>query len=352
MTTLDGVLKHNQTDSWHADLSGRRRFDTDCTSATGRGCPIGYWQYNEHNCSLGLRGRWYQCGTANPMMCPDTKDPSTHAGGERKPVGKLSEDPVGVEFVNEKPITWQQTSGEPIRCSYKPTAIKTAADVQTWIANFGQDETYKRKIMPAFCSTKREGAECAEGLETCSVFNAKGLDGDLCREWKENVRASNPALWSSTIQTHCVNHKTSDCGCVLRGQGTSEAAQLYNQLKKGQPYPDGCWWAPCSKPSVYLVAKEDEPRNCPTDVCQQVFNAAGLTDSTISVDARWNLTCAKDIVKPDKPDKPVDPDTAAAAAARRKFIYIVAGSTAAVVLLLIIILAVWLARRKRKTTPI
>lgn len=300
MNEISGTLLQPQIESWHADRQGRKRFWTNCQKTAV--CPPGYWQIASRNCLLGLYGEsQVECSPPNPDLCPDTRDPTGRSNGnprQREPVGKLSGSPLRVEFVSEHPENSQYTRGEPVKCIYEAGAVQTLEDINTWIRNFGRDDTLKQKILPRFCSQKRSGADCAENtcklkanqqgcVPTCTVFNAVGGEGEICREWKNEMRTKDPSLHDTTLENACKTHKTDDCDCILRGSDP-----LYQQLKQGKPYEDRCWWTPCANPSSFLVKTNDQGGACPSTICQQIINAAGLNDTSISLNNQWKLNCA------------------------------------------------------------
>ncbi len=64
-------------------------------------------------------------------------------------------------------------------------------------------------------------------------------------------------------EEYCLHNPNSpDCRCINRSSNS-----LYDEAKKNNPFPDGCWYKPCStsvylKLQIYFPMKNTVPKKC------------------------------------------------------------------------------------------
>ncbi|WAK75139.1 putative myristylated membrane protein [Mandarin fish ranavirus] len=245
-----------------------------CSSFTKRGSCGKDWYLGEQSCCGGL------C-TAQPK-CAKLK--AAQVCGLR--FSSKGKDPLlGAE--------WDATKGAPyVRCSYDADAIDTQAQVDQFISMFGESPGLAERycMRPVKDST---------GKIVSRVSSDTDPAGDWCRRW---YSASRGSAQDAAISSFCVkNPDAADCKCVNRASDP-----LYQKVKELHSYPDQCWYVPCSGDvgELKLNTQRDTPKNCPTEICQIVFNM--LDDGSVKIDdVKNSITCDFSKYKPPPtPPKP------------------------------------------------
>lgn len=221
----------------------------------------------------------YLCSGIDATECPNI------AGGVAattwNQVGNTAK--VGFEQNNTKPI---------INCFYNVDGFNTLDDVNgyiiNWIHNGIFDDNLNNHIMPHFCA--QQSKNCINDPKTgipfspgCSYLSDSGDAGTLCRTWA-NI---NPQQADSIRETYCGTNDTPDCACENRS-----SSPVYQLIKAGNPYSDGCWYIPCANPDSYLVPTSLINQPCPTQVCEIVNEIIAENKGKIDIGSiKQSITC-------------------------------------------------------------
>lgn len=114
----------------------------------------------------------------------------------------------------ENDSSWDSIKGAPnVVCKYPLDVFETLEDIEVYVNKWGKDDNYNKNIMPFFCA--KTVSTCPENLDknrfkSCSRIVSNGIDGDICREWKNE----NPDISDEVIINYCNNNDTEDCACV------------------------------------------------------------------------------------------------------------------------------------------
>jgi hypothetical protein len=211
------------------------------------------------------------CSRPNPAMCPTINGTS----------GVIS-------WVTPDDNAAGVVQGRRVRCSYDLSGFKTADDLQIWVDNFGQDDSYNILIMPTFCgqpsttgtcptgiNISPSPSICPTGLTGCSRLTANSEEGSMCRAWA----GTNQPTADVIQQTYCDTSKCStDCLCYNRGVVDPTYINIMSQDTSPSPSYDACWYVPCQNDSTYLIPKgqQYDASVCPGSICTSV---AGIVDS-------------------------------------------------------------------------
>ena len=282
----------------------------------GDPCPPGQWCFGTRSCKRGLTNdSSCECSRASIVGCPSTIPSISHQveGNNPRPVGgTLALNPISAHFkndVNTIQSLQEKPAGAEVECRYRPEAVQTYDHIQTWIANFGKDETWRTQIMPKFCARNIPQSQClsAVGADSkgCSRFFDKGVEGEACRQWRENT--ANNKIYDTAIEGYC-NYDSKDCACVRRT--LDPVYQAISKAPGAKDIPDVCWVSSCKSQQAYLVPNSilASEVNCPKNMCNLIIQA--VENSKVNIeDSKLNLECKFPETKPtDKPTvSPVTP---------------------------------------------
>ena len=213
-------------------------------------CNPGDWYYADRICCDGCP-TLAQCSRVQSDLCPG--------------IGGIPPIPGIATFPTNKLIPVSEASG--IQCSYPISQIKSSEDINTWIKSFGKTKTFNTSIMPYWCT--QQVSTCTNSSSSCSRFlSSNTTEAGLCSDWAK----ANPDLYDSTISKYCSPTLTSaygtgisstflgrtfehgaltasgECICVNRMNDP-----LYTSIGPIPGLADGCWYTPCSDPTVTLV---------------------------------------------------------------------------------------------------
>jgi hypothetical protein len=189
--------------------------------------------------------------------------------------------PSNVSFTNPG-ACYNNDSTCQVSCVYPLDAFNNVDAVNDYIGNFTLDNSdYNQVLMPAFCS--QQVGTCpldpitGDSQTGCSRFTSTEDDGTICRAWA-GLAANKQWADASMIQYCRNNPNGSECGCINRNSNP-----VYNSLKVGNPYNDGCWWIPCANIQNFLVPSDlqisaEASAACPQYICEQVVNIYNNSD--------------------------------------------------------------------------
>lgn len=319
-----------------------------------RNCVQGEWcrSWNDKltdECRPGAN-KYCLCSRPDIQMCPSAVPPADHQVGRLnpKPKGTLPQGPLSARFqlqdIHERTDTAathaERNKAKNIECVYQADAIKTSDDVLTWIDNFGEDETWRTKIMPRFCGTKISKEECKVEVGAdengCSRFFAQGEGGRMCKDWSKDPR--NASLFEGQIKKLCAGRVGTypvECACHRRSDDELYKKVIAQSFRR--PVPDKCWWSDCNHPFRLIppsVAKE----TCPDQYCEVVVEAAEHVKVEL-YDLEQKLACPISRPTTDGGDDDGPP------ASNKLWIWIGVGVAG----VLIVVLLLWYYLRNRKT---
>lgn len=162
---------------------------------------------------------------------------------------------------NQNPVIAVQGDDNKFECIYDTTRIDRVEQVEKAIKNWGVNAM---PLRDAFCQSRV--VTCPDGMsEGCSRYFSVDATGDYCRA---SFNEKSDAEKNTAIFNYCSRHDTDDCKCANRSKDVS-----YENIKKGNPFPDSCWYIPCSNSSRYLIPSDyKQNTNCPQNICQIVFD--------------------------------------------------------------------------------
>lgn len=174
-----------------------------------------------------------------------------------KKCGKLDEntcklDDNGASFVSAQ---WD-IKAPLVKCTVDSRKIHTADQLIAFRRKFGNTKSF-HDLATKFCD--RPSNKCMNGLTNCSKYTSTGKDGTFCRQFLGEMTNKEQ---DTQIIDHCINHKTSDCACILRSHDPE-----FLKMKQHTPINDNCWWKPCFDNTSYLVPHEVKRQMCPNNVC-------------------------------------------------------------------------------------
>nr|QBK90553.1 MAG: entry-fusion-complex G9/A16 [Pithovirus LCPAC104] len=245
-----------------------------CNSKVTR-CEGLLWQYGKFCCGPGcIAGILPKCSNLNPTICPNI------AGGANS---TFLNDDGNINPMLESSVS-PNTIGN-VRCNYKLTEFKLVTDVQGWINKFGSgdptdiNDPLNKKILPFFCSQSSRNCvidpTTGKPMPKCTNLRNTGEAGRICRNWA-NISA-NRDIVEATKQNACLINNTPDCACMNRSGN-----RIYQIVKKGNPFNDGCWFIPCSNPETYIVPQELINPACPNNICQVINNIVDNSGTNIN----------------------------------------------------------------------
>ena len=122
--------------------------------------------------------------------------------------------------------------------------------------------------------TRPTSAGCKNG-GTCAPIYSTSQIGDYCRNQYTRLT---PQDRDTYIENYCLrNELEEECKCVNRSNNAD-----YIKLKLGNPYPDGCWYVPCTDRMRYFALSDlDKEISCPQNICQFVYNISQVHDVNI-----------------------------------------------------------------------
>lgn len=194
----------------------------------------------------------------------------------------------------------RQNLGDPfnppwVRCQYNLSDVTTLNSVNNWINTFGKNDDWYNKIMPQFCF--RDSGSCPPNPSTgqieerCPIARSIGANGELCRQWEEEILERNPTLLETSIQAYCNRSENSlkvACQCQRRDLYPGFTEIIQNTA--GVPFQ--CWYQPCVDKQYYLITPTDlnpDLNRCPSNVCAQIVELA--SEGSISTDLQQNINC-------------------------------------------------------------
>jgi hypothetical protein len=87
--------------------------------------------------------------------------------------------------------------------------------------------------------------------------------GDYCRKQYNGLNETDKTDFIQKICSKQVGLE--ECKCWNR-----QSDPVYGKIDPG-PYPDKCWYIPCSDGTRYFLTNENKVGNCPDNICQQVY---------------------------------------------------------------------------------
>lgn len=228
------------------------------TTNENQPCNNGDWAYGERR-DCGPNCIRFECSELDIGTCPSI--------GEN----------IEAEWARN---TSNESESPLVFCTYDPTTFDFD-DVNEYRDNFGEDDQYNEVVMPTFCFDT--SINCPEDptketpWKSCPNMLDTGDSGELCRDW----RSRNIKIADDAQSTYCQkNSSDPTCSCYTR-----QNDPVYQIVSPDNPYNDGCWYAPCSKPESYLVPSSlinDDPP-CPDDkiICPVINDIISKSVSNI-----------------------------------------------------------------------
>ncbi|ASQ42763.1 myristylated membrane protein [Pelophylax esculentus virus] len=247
-----------------------------CSAFTPRGTCGKDWDLGEQTCASGF------C-TSQPLCARIKK---TQVCGLR--YSSKGKDPlVSAE--------WDSRGAPYVRCTYDADLIDTQAQVDQFVSMFGESPGLAER----YCM---RGVKNTAGELVSRVSSDADPAGGWCRKWYSAHRGPDQ---DAALGSFCIkNPGAADCKCINRASDP-----VYQKVKTLHAYPDQCWYVPCAADigELKMGTQRDTPTNCPTQVCQIVFNM--LDDGSVTMDDVKNtINCDfSKYVPPPPPPKPTPP---------------------------------------------
>ncbi|QTE18657.1 myristylated membrane protein [Tiger frog virus] len=244
-----------------------------CSAFTPRGTCGKDWDLGEQTCASGF------C-TSQPLCARIKK---TQVCGLR--YSSKGKDPlVSAE--------WDSRGAPYVRCTYDADLIDTQAQVDQFMSMFGESPGLAER----YCM---RGVKNTAGELVSRVSSDADPAGGWCRKWYSAHRGPDQ---DAALGSFCIkNPGAADCKCINRASDP-----VYQKVKTLHAYPDQCWYVPCAADvgELKMGTQRDTPTNCPTQVCQIVFNM--LDDGSVTMDDVKNtINCDfSKYVPPPPPPKP------------------------------------------------
>jgi hypothetical protein len=195
-----------------------------------------------------------------------------------------------------------------IKCKYNSYDFRDYNSVLEYVNQNGYDNTWMNIIMPDFAAqtadvnplwddlgTDKKGNDPA-GKPIVSRFFSVSSDGDMCREWMNQVDGSKDgvliAQLDTTMDNWCAKYPwVPECSCLQRAAPKPDGDEDYKALKLGiQGENDGCWYIPCVDTTRHLVHyKERHPSDC-SGTCTNIVAIVDSENVDIG-DLQQNMTC-------------------------------------------------------------
>ncbi|AZY88502.1 myristylated membrane protein [Lumpfish ranavirus] len=222
-----------------------------CSAFTPRGTCGKDWDLGEQTCASGF------C-TSQPLCARIKK---TQVCGLR--YSSKGKDPlVSAE--------WDSRGSPYVRCTYDADLIDTQAQVDQFVSMFGESPGLAER----YCM---RGVKNTAGELVSRVSSDADPAGGWCRKWYSANRGPDQ---DAALGSFCIkNPGAADCKCINRASDP-----VYQKVKALHTYPDQCWYVPCAADvgELKMGTQRDTPTNCPTQVCQIVFNM--LDDGSVTMD--------------------------------------------------------------------
>ncbi len=232
------------------------------------------WNYGWNSCCSGFCPSKRECAKPDPKECD-----------------------IGNDILDRDPflkIEWD-VNAPNYRCTYDLHKINTSEQINLFVAKNGKNKSYD-EIMTSFCEIPSHICPIDPGdgslnddkkgkeMEKCSRLISLDDEGTRCRAWA--ATQDNKTI-DNIKEEYCLHNPNSpDCRCINRSSNS-----LYDEAKKNNPFPDGCWYKPCST-SVYLKTSDilSDEKHCPKEMCQVIYNVNQNNDVVIK-DNTNNIKC-------------------------------------------------------------
>jgi hypothetical protein len=215
------------------------------------------WNYGWSSCCAGFCPSKRKCAKPDPRECN-----------------------IGNDILNRDPllaIEWDENAPN-YRCTYDLHKINTAEQINVFVSKNGKDKSYN-EIMSSFCEIPShvcpEDPQEEGSMKKCSRLISLDDEGTRCRAW---AATQDIKTVDNIKKEYCLhNPQSPDCRCINR-----VGNDLYDSAKVKNPYPDGCWYKPCST-SVYLKTSEilEDEKYCPKEMCQVIYDTNKNNDVVI-----------------------------------------------------------------------
>ena len=168
-----------------------------------------------------------------------------------------------------------------------------------------------------YCSQQTNTSACRNGRSSCSRYMADSSDDSgakYCQDYLNDAKKTEPlrfwSMYNTIAQNYCLRYPSDpDCSCMMRN---SYGSHVYQSLKNGAPYNDGCWFSDCNSASYqdkfqtnevnilqngFDYTKASQQANCPTCACtdSQIFysdNSVNYTDNQNSINCASDQYCS------------------------------------------------------------
>jgi hypothetical protein len=187
--------------------------------------------------------------------------------------------------------------------------------------------------------------KCAPGVAKCSRYFGIDDDSLKCQAWiTANQTGKNMIIYDQVAKRYCGNHPDApECQCVNRADDPT-----YKAISNLYQDKDSCWWAPCKNTNKYWVTSDLRNQDCPTNVCQVIYDA--VQDHNVKITGNTsNVTCPLPGGSTGGGGHTGGSDgSITISAATKKIIIIVAASLGGVFVLILLIMLIRKLFRKKK----
>jgi hypothetical protein len=185
-----------------------------------------------------------------------------------------------------------ETIDKHIKCTYNMKLLATSQPaLRQWMQERGQivaPDGWDDSLMHDYCMTNDENPAI-----NCPG-NPKGpcpnlMTKSLCTEWANSTHY--PAA-DATMGDWCrANTGSPVCACIERSLDP-DFAKIQPLLM--QKFNEGCWYLPCRDTEMYSrlsIYNMRHPKDCPTDVCEQIVNIVDSAGADIS-NLKMEMDCS------------------------------------------------------------
>ncbi len=217
----------------------------------------------------------------------------------------------------------QQTCLFDSRNFVNTNQIEAYVNQTDFVENSDEHQKNSDQLVIGYCSKQIQNNEdgvgevCRNGRDTCSRYMADPENGgaQFCQNYLENARnsVSDPTrfwrMYNTIAQNYCLRYPSDpDCSCMMRN---SYNGKVYQTLKNGAPYNDGCWYSDCNTTSYkdkfitnevniiktpFNYDKAAQNANCPACACSDslIFyddNSVNVTDNQTQINCQEDQYC-------------------------------------------------------------